>query len=773
MSSTDLSESSASDSRPGGGHIDDDFGSQRRVPVINLPHRWDENDVLIPESVPEPCQFCNWNGIHELFLSHLPPRPYTTREGWEAAPSSCAYHQLRLAISMNIAHNEGDTMTDMCHRMSPRGFIYTRDEQRDDEQQMFIQSDLPKLHMGKYQLRRRQLATGASVSELSWRWAQSRLDDCLRLHELCNPQKNSSFLPRRLLNIRKNETCSDIRLQSTKEIPLGPAHAALSYCLGGLTPECTTTPATLHKNMKKIAWDSLPATFQDAINVTRGLGLEFLWIDSVCIIQGDQKDWTHQSGEMYLHVYSNAHVTIAALFGQDSTSGLRNTSTEASSRIVAELRLGSEVCPLFIRRRHLFESSSWTWAGYVSKLQKYPLLNRAWAYQECIVSPRNLIFTESETIFWCFENIDCECGGIKDMKSNRLGVGSLDKSRTATITRKRPPTACLENGSDNVRRERILGKIKKQWREVVVSKITRKKPPVTTWEDHSDDASYQRTHLMLQSTWRDVVLSAFTVLFVTVPTDKLPALGAVAELFQRVRPGETCLAGLWSGSLVADLGWACDRTALRTEPKIEKELARPFQPVPTWSWASLQSKIRYLAQLSWGVGVEMVRIVDVQCRYLEDNPFDVLVWSRLVLRGRILKCLLYWDDQSDPKSCHLCHLYEGCWSPLSPLFVEIHMDHDHEGFESQPNRQEVYVSEILRYNGTSALKRVFLILRLVDYGNHVYTRKGIMLCSEWLVEGGHRRQSEVTLRDRSPTAFEDHFAGAFENQSMKATFELR
>jgi hypothetical protein len=72
----------------------------------------------------------------------------------------------------------------------------------------------------------------------------------------------------------------------------------------------------------------LPKTLQDAIRLTQELGIRYIWIDSICIIQDDKEDWEHESANM-LSVYANASLTIAASNGNDSHKGL---FTEIPSR---------------------------------------------------------------------------------------------------------------------------------------------------------------------------------------------------------------------------------------------------------------------------------------------------------------------------------------------------------------------------------------------------------------------------------------------------------
>jgi hypothetical protein len=69
----------------------------------------------------------------------------------------------------------------------------------------------------------------------------------------------------------------------------------------------TTTKVTLASWQHSIPWDRLSKTFRDAILVTRELGLQYLWIDSLCIIQDDANDWAIESAKM-ANVYGDAHL---------------------------------------------------------------------------------------------------------------------------------------------------------------------------------------------------------------------------------------------------------------------------------------------------------------------------------------------------------------------------------------------------------------------------------------------------------------------------------
>jgi hypothetical protein len=68
----------------------------------------------------------------------------------------------------------------------------------------------------------------------------------------------------------------------------------------------------------------VPKTFQDAIIVTHELGVPYLWIDSLCIIQDDISDWDREASQT-ARVYTNAYINIAALNSDDDAKGFLRT----------------------------------------------------------------------------------------------------------------------------------------------------------------------------------------------------------------------------------------------------------------------------------------------------------------------------------------------------------------------------------------------------------------------------------------------------------------
>jgi hypothetical protein len=107
----------------------------------------------------------------------------------------------------------------------------------------------------------------------------SWIQDCKDTHGPCNHLSKSSQLPTRVIEILGP---GKIRLWETSGEE--GSYTCLSYCWGS-TEFIKTTRTTLSKHLKNIPWHHLPKTFQDAIDLTSRLGIKYIWIDSLCILQ--------------------------------------------------------------------------------------------------------------------------------------------------------------------------------------------------------------------------------------------------------------------------------------------------------------------------------------------------------------------------------------------------------------------------------------------------------------------------------------------------------
>jgi hypothetical protein len=118
-----------------------------------------------------------------------------------------------------------------------------------------------------------------------FQFIQDRLHNCSS-HSGC-PLPTGRLLPKRIIALGSdNESLS--LYEAFQDIGL---YAALSYCWGKGSTLLKTTQSTLETFKDHIPWEKLPRTLQDAVVITRKIGLKFLWIDCLCIVQDSRSDW--------------------------------------------------------------------------------------------------------------------------------------------------------------------------------------------------------------------------------------------------------------------------------------------------------------------------------------------------------------------------------------------------------------------------------------------------------------------------------------------------
>lgn len=154
-----------------------------------------------------------------------------------------------------------------------------------------------------------------------WQLAKGWLSECLGHHSRCkHVTRAEDYYPTRLIDVRTNSSNCELRLYSTSNGSIKEPYMTLSHCWGKAR-FLKLTSLTHDRLQQGFALAELPPTFQDAIMVTRALGVNFLWIDALCIIQDSDVDWQHEA-TMMSQVYSNSICNISALDAQDSTAGL-------------------------------------------------------------------------------------------------------------------------------------------------------------------------------------------------------------------------------------------------------------------------------------------------------------------------------------------------------------------------------------------------------------------------------------------------------------------
>jgi len=143
------------------------------------------------------------------------------------------------------------------------------------------------------------------------------LETCLSNHEECEKPRPSQ-LPTRLL-LLDNDVPDRVFVHECKAGERGN-YVALSYCWG-LTVQTKLLMTNVDDfSTKGIEVRALPKTIEDSIIATRKLGIKYLWIDSLCIIQDSIEDKDKEIVSM-AGIYKNATITISAAATTDCGQG--------------------------------------------------------------------------------------------------------------------------------------------------------------------------------------------------------------------------------------------------------------------------------------------------------------------------------------------------------------------------------------------------------------------------------------------------------------------
>lgn len=218
------------------------------------------------------------------------------------------------------------------------------------------------------------------------------LDECDSKHtKSCAPNNSELSLPDRLIDIR---SVKKQKIITTEELSKDTKYVALSHRWGDMPEEAVTTPVNIANRMKRsIPTEELTQNFRDAIAITAVLGIKYLWIDSLCILQGPQGDFNEQADKMQT-TFSGAYCVLAACSAKESNRGFLKKELYPSVK-VGDFYL-SPVTNDF--ERDVLNS---------------PLNSRGWVLQERALARRTIFFTDTQ-IYW-------ECGdGIRSETLARL-----------------------------------------------------------------------------------------------------------------------------------------------------------------------------------------------------------------------------------------------------------------------------------------------------------------------------------------------------------------
>lgn len=218
---------------------------------------------------------------------------------------------------------------------------------------------------------------------------KSWLGTCKENHEQCR-QLRSTKVPADL-RLR----LIDVELWCLVRAPQDSSYAALSYVWG-----TSPTVQTLKANVAEFSVEgslraaALPTTIASAIKLVKAMGLRYIWVDALCIVQDDKDDKAHQIQNMD-SVYCLAEFTIVQASGSDSTSPLLGFDGPSDKKQVVGQVKDTRLA-LQWKGFDSYQRSSSTWT------------TRAWTFQEAVLSSRMLIWHNGHVTWECRQAVWCE-----------------------------------------------------------------------------------------------------------------------------------------------------------------------------------------------------------------------------------------------------------------------------------------------------------------------------------------------------------------------------
>ena len=176
--------------------------------------------------------------------------------------------------------------------------------------------------------------------------------------------------------------------------------AALSYCWGCESELILTAESEEHLRAG-IPLQAFPANLRDAIIITQRLGIRYIWIDALCILQDSPEDWATEAAKMG-QVYKGAVVTIAAASANKASAGMFRERRSSFGPYRVPWKNGKVSCEHVYLRRALELGDT--------RVPSQPINKRAWTLQESLLAPRTLWLCDEQHMFECGEGQMDEAG---------------------------------------------------------------------------------------------------------------------------------------------------------------------------------------------------------------------------------------------------------------------------------------------------------------------------------------------------------------------------
>lgn len=362
------------------------------------------------------------------------------------------------------------------------------------------------------------LRSATTNDETCFQQIQDWLKICTSQHTMCQQAMRDgqdSYLPTRLIDIHDEPRLVITTSEAFKSH--GVRYATLSHRW-----RKGTAAKLLRSNisgfLQRIDRSCLTPVFRDAISAVRRLGLDYIWIDALCIIQNDPEDWTKEASSMnmvYKHAYCNLGASAAGGTEAGDTSmaqvDARGCAEDTSIGMFTSRSLDKySMVHLPITRRKCNEAFYGFHRDLRPNLAADNLMGRGWIFQERLLSPRSIYFGKQLT--W-------ECS---ELLANESFPEGLKKSAT--------------------------------WASRWVDELPQRVPNML--HKGSQEYSTYLNDVRINEVYRTwlALVAKYSACELTYRSDSLPAVSGLAKSFQAELQDEY-LAGIWRKDMIRGLLW--------------------------------------------------------------------------------------------------------------------------------------------------------------------------------------------------------------------------
>lgn len=670
--------------------------------VLELPDNWQADQTGDPQQF---CVTCHWNGLWDELARWNRTSSKQSKDALShrAIHNSAIEGNLCCAVLLALMRKFDVTGSHDSHKDSldvgsimfrpPRGWSLMGRASKIREIYISCHGESHHAPPGATAYSHERHPSIEPWSDKSLAWAKSRIESCINKHKCHAFQSKEIRLPTRLVYIPKDSQTHGVRLiVNTTSLPKDTRYTILSHCWGKETPPCLT----LRRNVDKYAtegipWTQIPRTFRDAMLYTQRLGLEYIWIDSMCIIQKNDTDWKKESTCMFQY-YSNAHVTLASTFAADCNGGFFSEKRVRASKLyLLTIKFRGEEYPVYAHRGYPvyphFNKFSWE-SSIQTPGSDFQLFQRAWVFQERLVSPRLLYFTHRQLIFECYDG---------------------------------------------------------RWNQTSDERIMQSKQ---TYKTLLSNPSYEPVDV--SSSWLELLV-AYGALQITHAKDKLPAIAAVAKQFlssQRLprAPEEEYLCGLRKSYLHIDLSWI---VKYKSDIVFKPQNRTGSYLAPSWSWASVPRETTYNSKEPSSNEPRRSTIVLTaeHMTYADSDRFGQVVGGYITIEGPVLDCV--WHVSTDSKFLRLAavngsQITRPSWEVDD--FIRFWPDYAMGHYYADGYNNKVVLPSV---SSSSRLFRFFTHLFRRSADGHRKITKNISLLQIWETRSGRGENGMLVLHKNS------------------------